>query len=81
VILSTHDPDQAFALNTDVLLMKEGLVVAQGGSETALTGATLGNAYGVSVTVEQTPTGRTVCLPSLAAHGESQRTVPIPETS
>jgi iron complex transport system ATP-binding protein len=30
VILSTHDPDQAFALNAHVILMHEGAILAEG---------------------------------------------------
>lgn len=65
VVLSTHDPDQAFALNANVLLMKDGRIVASGKPETVLTSATLSEVYGVSVSVERTESGRLVCLPPL----------------
>ncbi|WP_425072132.1 ABC transporter ATP-binding protein [Sagittula sp. S175] len=64
VILSTHDPDQAFALEARVLLMKHGGVLADGPAQEALTGASLSAAYGLPVTVETTPSGRRVCLPA-----------------
>ncbi|WP_289069553.1 ABC transporter ATP-binding protein [uncultured Aliiroseovarius sp.] len=67
VILSTHDPDQAFALDAQVLLMKDGGCHARGAAEAVLTDATLSAVYGLPVSVELTSSGRRVCLPSLAA--------------
>lgn len=66
VILSTHDPDQAFALNARVLLMSGGGVLADGPAPEVLTDASLSRLYGLPVTVETTASGRRVCLPSLA---------------
>ncbi len=65
VILSTHDPDQTFALDAQVLLMKDGTTHATGRAQDVLTGETLSEVYGISVTVEKTASGRMVCLPSL----------------
>lgn len=62
IILSTHDPDQAFALDARVLLMHDGHIIASGPARTALTSATLSQAYSTAVSVERTPSGRTVCL-------------------
>lgn len=66
VVLTTHDPDQAFALDAQVVLMKAGRVVARGAPGTALTSAALSAVYGVPVVVERTESGRAVCAPSLA---------------
>ncbi len=66
VILSTHDPDQAFALGAEVLLMRAGRVFGQGPPEEALTGESLSAVYGVPVTVERTESGRLVCAPRMA---------------
>lgn len=66
VILSTHDPDQAFALEARVLLMKDGAAVAEGPAAEVLTGPALSAVYGIPVSVETTGSGRRVCLPSLA---------------
>jgi iron complex transport system ATP-binding protein len=71
VILSTHDPDQAFALDARVILMHEGAIVAEGAPERVLTGERLSEVYGVTVAVERTETGRAVCAPSLATPGPS----------
>lgn len=66
VVLSTHDPDQAFALDARVILMHEGGILAQGPPAEVLTGARLSRVYGVSVQVERTGSGRAVCAPSLS---------------
>jgi len=69
VILTTHDPDQAFALGAEALLMRDGRIIGRGPPADALTGPALTAVYGVTVTVERTASGRTVCAPSLAARG------------
>jgi iron complex transport system ATP-binding protein len=66
VILSTHDPDQAFALDAEVVLMHGGRIAAQGAPAAVLTPGRLTEVYGVPVTVERTESGRLVCAPSLA---------------
>lgn len=73
VILSTHDPDQAFALEARVILMHEGAIVAEGAPGQVLTGDRLSRVYGVTVAVERTETGRSVCAPSLASPGPAPR--------
>lgn len=65
VILSTHDPDQAFALDARVLLMKNGGSHAEGSANEVLTGTNLSHVYGIPIAVETTGSGRKVCLPSL----------------
>ncbi|MDX5361841.1 MAG: ABC transporter ATP-binding protein [Alphaproteobacteria bacterium] len=65
VILSTHDPDQAFALGAGVVLMKDGRIAARGRPEDVLTSSRLSEVYGVDVQVERTESGRRVCLPGL----------------
>ena len=65
VILSMHDPDQAFALDARVLLMKDGGIFRRGPTDEALTDETLSAVYGLPVTVERTSSGRRVCLPAL----------------
>lgn len=67
VILSTHDPDQAFALDAQVALMKDGAIRAQGGTEEVLTSQALSEVYGLPVTVERTESGRLVCMPPINA--------------
>ena len=76
VILSTHDPDHAFAVGTDVALLHEGGVRAAGTPAAALTAEALSSVYGIEVTITGLEDGGTVCVPSLARQGDSQRTVP-----
>ena len=65
IVLSTHNPDQAFMLGADVVLMKGGGIVGTGAPETVLTGAALSSVYEIPVSVEKTADGRFVCLPVL----------------
>ena len=65
VILSTHDPDQALALQARVVAMTKGRILAEGPAADVLTPACLSDVYGVPVTVEYTASGRRVCLPAL----------------
>jgi len=71
VVLSTHDPDQAFALADRVLLLQDGRVAGQGDPATVLTAQALTETYGVTVSVEQLSSGRTVCVPGLQAGSPS----------
>lgn len=67
IILSTHDPDQAFALDARVLMMRRGGLFADGPARDVLTETNLSQVYGLPVTVETTGSGRRVCLPRLGA--------------
>lgn len=62
VILSTHDPDQAFALGARVVLMHQGNILADGPAADILTGTNLSSVYGLPMIVERTESGRIVCL-------------------
>lgn len=74
VILSTHDPDQAFALDARVILMHEGATLAEGSPDRVLTAERLSLVYGVTVEVERTESGRAVCAPSLSNPNPERRT-------
>ncbi len=63
IVLSTHDPDQAFAVASRVALMQDGVIVAQGTPSEVLTAERLKAVYGVDVTVERLAGGQTVCAP------------------
>ena len=76
VILSTHDPDHAFAVGTYAALIHDGRIRTSGMPDNALTVLALSAAYGVDVRIEGLSGGRTICLPSLSRQGESQRTDP-----
>jgi iron complex transport system ATP-binding protein len=77
ILLSTHDPDQALAIGTQVALIKDGRLLAQGLPEEVLTGAWLSKVYGVEVSVERVPSGLPVCVPAfdrIAAGPGAERT-------
>ena len=65
IVLSTHDPDHAFAIAGRVLLLHDGRVIADGPPREMLTGRRLEEVYGVPVAVEVLPGGRLTCVPSL----------------
>jgi iron complex transport system ATP-binding protein len=64
VILSTHNPDHAFALGAEVILMHDGGIIRRGPPEEVLNDEALSEVYGVAVAVERTGSGRRVCLPA-----------------
>jgi iron complex transport system ATP-binding protein len=63
ILLSTHDPDHAFAVATRVALMQDGKIVTSGSPADALTARSLRQVYGVDVSIEHLPGGRTICAP------------------
>jgi iron complex transport system ATP-binding protein len=65
VILSTHDPDHAFSVATQVALMREGEVTASGAPSTVISEANLEQVYGVRVHIARLSNGQTVCVPQL----------------
>ena len=67
VVLSTHDPDHAFAIATRVALMSEGRIVAQGAPDEVLTRDRLREVYGVEVTIAKLAGGQTLCAPQYGA--------------
>jgi iron complex transport system ATP-binding protein len=71
VVLSTHDPDQAFLCADRVALLHDGRLAHLGPTAEVVTPATLRETYGVEVeVVTLTRDGRTlrVCVPSLEPH-------------
>ncbi len=69
IVLSTHDPDHAFAVGTEVALLHGGNILSAGSPGTALTEAALAEAYGVPVRIERLASGRTTCLPEFGGSG------------
>jgi len=66
IVLSTHDPDHAFAVATRVLLLHKSHVVADGSPREVLTHRQLEAVYNVPVTIETLPGGRITCVPTLS---------------
>ena len=69
VLLSTHDPDQAFICADQVAMLHEGRLAGAGAPAAAITAESLRQLYGVDVEVTQVGTGsgtrRTACIPLL----------------
>lgn len=63
IVLSTHDPDHAFAIGSRVAVMRDGRLIATGKPTDVLTADLLREVYGVGVTVEHLSTGAAVCAP------------------
>lgn len=63
IVLSTHDPDHAFALGGRVALMRDGELIAIGPPHDVLTAERLHHVYGVKVTINRLADGSTVCAP------------------
>jgi iron complex transport system ATP-binding protein len=66
IVLSTHDPSQAFACATAVALLHGGGLEALGAPEEVLRPERLQAVYGVPVSMARLPDGRLVCAPDLA---------------
>lgn len=63
IILSTHDPDHAFAISDRVALLSHGALVATGTAEDVLRPDRLEAIYGVKVEIETLRSGHRVCAP------------------
>ena len=66
IVLSTHDPDQALLVATRVAIIAEGGLRAIGPATEVVTAETLSAIYRTEVLVEETPSGRRVCVPAWA---------------
>jgi iron complex transport system ATP-binding protein len=67
IVLSTHDPDHAFACASTVALLHGGRLVATGTPAEVLSPGRLEAVYGLPVAVEHLAGGHTVCVPDLGA--------------
>ena len=69
VLLSTHDPDQAFVCADRVAMLHEGRLARVGAPDDVVTADSLGQIYGVEVEVACVPaadgTIRRVCIPAV----------------
>ncbi|MCB1478264.1 MAG: ABC transporter ATP-binding protein [Rhodobiaceae bacterium] len=64
VVLSTHDPDHAFAVGDRVVFLDQGGIVAEGAPRDVLTPERLMAAYGIDVDIVELAGGQTVCAPA-----------------
>lgn len=63
VVLSTHNPDHAFAVADNVMLMYDGGIVASGTPGEVLAAERLSAVYGVSMSIRHLDGNLTVCVP------------------
>jgi iron complex transport system ATP-binding protein len=66
VVLSTHDPDHALMVSTRVAIIADGGLRAHGSPEKVVTAELLSAVYRTAVLVEETASGRRVCVPAWA---------------
>ncbi len=70
VLLSTHDPDQAFLCADRVAMLHQGRLAHMGAPSEVITAESLKQIYGVDVAVARVPVGggaeRPVCIPAVA---------------
>jgi len=66
IVLSTHEPDHAFACASAVSLLHGGRLIATGPPRPGLSPARLEAVYGLPVAVERLAGGHTVCVPDLS---------------
>lgn len=66
IVLSTHDPDHAFACADKVAILAGGKIAIHGTPKSVVTAKRLREIYGVKVRIERLPGGQTVCAPSFS---------------
>ena len=66
IVLSTHDPDHAFACADRVAILSGGRIAAYGSPARTVTAKRLREVYGVDVRIEKLSGGQTVCAPSFS---------------
>jgi iron complex transport system ATP-binding protein len=64
IVLSTHDPDHALLVATRVAIIADGGLRAVGPPQDVVTAEMLSAIYRTQVIVEDTPSGRRVCVPA-----------------
>jgi len=69
IVLSTHDPDHALMVATRVAIIAEGGLRAIGPPDEVITAKMLSAIYRTDVVVEETPSGRRVCVPAWGRAG------------
>lgn len=67
IVLSTHNPDHAFAVADNVALMNDGGIVAGGRPEDVLVAERLSAVYGVPMSIHRLDGRLTVCVPHYTA--------------
>jgi len=64
IVMSTHFPDHAFMLSSQVAIMQDKKFIAQGDADDVITRQNLKDAYGIDVAISHVgDAGRNVCVP------------------
>ncbi len=61
VVIATHEPDHAFALDARAIALRDGTVCGDGPARALLSDGFLSRLYGIPVAVEVTASGRVAC--------------------
>ncbi len=67
VVIATHEPDHAFALEARAVALRRGTLCGDGPARELLSGAFLSRLYGIPVAVELTASGRVACTAQATA--------------
>jgi len=71
VVLSTHDPDHALMVSSRVAVIADGGLRAIGAPAEVVTASMLSAIYRTEVVIEETPSGRRVCVPAWTRTGRA----------
>jgi iron complex transport system ATP-binding protein len=71
VVLSTHDPDHALMVASRVAIIADGGLKAIGMPAEVITAPMLSAIYRTEVAIEETPSGRRVCVPAWTRTGRA----------
>jgi iron complex transport system ATP-binding protein len=70
ILISTHEPEQAFAIADSVAILGHGEHFVTGPVAEVLTAEQLSRLYGIPLSVERTPSGRLVVGPNISGAGD-----------
>lgn len=60
---TTHYPDHAFLVSNEVILLKEGEILAQGKANEVITNQSIQKLYNIDVNIDKTEYGFNICIP------------------
>lgn len=70
IVMTTHFPDHALLVASDVILMRDGKLFAQGSPKSVITEENLQIVYNVNVTVQSSIHGFAMCIPQFNTKGQ-----------
>ena len=60
---TTHYPDHAFLVSNEVILLKDGVILAQGKVNEVITNTNMKKLYNIDVNINETEYGFNICVP------------------